>query len=117
MPAAEAERRQNVSSVLTKAPHGLSEWVAADHRPGRQRSERRPEAGHAPLPSLPERLLHQLALGGRIHAPEAAFPRLVLRAGDFQEVAVEREVVSDGVLEKDMTRTFGERGRRPAALL
>lgn len=76
-----------VPSRASAAPEALS--------PRGQRSERRPEAGHPPLPPFPEGLLHQLALRGRVHAPEAALPWLVLRAGHFQKVAVERQVVSD----------------------
>lgn len=79
-PTAPASPRQEVSS------------------PGGQRSERRPEAGHASLPPLPEGLLHQFALGGGVHAPKAAFARLVLGASHFQEVAVQGQVVSDRVL-------------------
>lgn len=63
--------------------------------PGREGSEGRPEASHPSLPSFPECLLHQLALGGGIHAPKTPFPGLVLRAGHFQKVTVERQVVSD----------------------
>lgn len=66
--------------------------------PGGQRPERRPEAGHAPLPPLPEGLLHQLPLGGGVDAPKAPFAWLVLGASHFQEVAVQGQVVSDGVL-------------------
>lgn len=68
-----------------------------------QGSKRGPKAGHPSLPSLPEGLLHQLGLGGRIQTPKASFPRLVLRAGHFQEVAVQRQIVSDWVLEKGKT--------------
>lgn len=67
--------------------------------PGRERSERRPETGHAPLPPLAEGLLHKLVLRGRVHPPEAALPRLVLGARHFQEVAVQGQVVPDRILD------------------
>lgn len=68
------------------------------HSPGGEGSERRPETSHPSLPPFPESLFHQFALRSRIQTPKAPFSRLVLRAGHFQKVAVEREVVSDGVL-------------------
>lgn len=69
------------------------------HSPGGERSKRRPETSHPPLPSFPEGLFHQFALRSRIQPPKTPLSRLVLRAGHFQKVAVEREVVSDGVLQ------------------
>lgn len=63
--------------------------------PGGKRSERRPETSHASLSSFPEGLLHQLALGSGVHAPKTPFAGLVLGARHFQEVAVQRQVVSD----------------------
>lgn len=63
--------------------------------PGGKRSERRPETSHASLSSFPEGLLHQLALGSGVHAPKTPFAGLILGAGHFEEVAVQRQVVSD----------------------
>lgn len=71
------------------------------HLPRRERPKRRPKASHPSLPSFPESLLHQLALRGRIHTPKTPFARLVLRAGHFQKVAIERQVVSDWILERE----------------
>lgn len=69
--------------------------MATGDLPRREGSERRPKASHPSLPSFPEGLLHQLALRSRIHAPKTPFAGLILRAGHFQKVAVERQVVSD----------------------
>lgn len=54
---------------------------------------------HPSLASLPEGLLHQLGLCGRVHPPERALARLLLRARHLDEVAVERQVMPNGVLE------------------
>lgn len=56
------------------------------------------EAGAAPRPALPEGLLDELGLGGGVYPPEGTFARLLLRARHLDEVAVERQVVADGVL-------------------
>lgn len=66
--------------------------------PGRQRPEGGAEAGDAPLPPLPERLLHELGLGGGVYPPKGPLPGLLLGARDLNEVAVQREVVADGIL-------------------
>lgn len=78
----------------------------ATHSPGGEGSERRPETSHPSLPPFPESLFHQFALRSRIQTPKAPFSRLVLRAGHFQKVAVEREVVSDGVLKSTKHQIF-----------
>lgn len=77
------------------------------HSPGGEGSERRPETRHPPLPSFPEGLLHQFALRSGVQAPKAALSGFVLRAGHFQKVAVEREVVPDGVLQSIKRQTQG----------
>lgn len=92
------KQREGRESTVWQRPAREDVRTQLAHSPGGERSERRPEASHPALPPLPEGLLHQLALGSGIQAPEAALPRLVLRAGHFQEVAVEGQVVSDGVL-------------------
>lgn len=69
-------------------------------RPGGKGSVRGPEAGDAPGPSFPEGLLDELALGGRVYPPEGAFPRLLLRPRHFDEVTVQRQVVTDRVLQQ-----------------
>lgn len=74
--------------------------------PGRQRAERRPEARHSSLSPFPEGLLHQLGFRGRIQAPKASFPWLILGTGYFQEVAVERQIVSDRVLEENKMKVY-----------
>lgn len=66
--------------------------------PGGKRSHRGPEARHPPGPALPEGLFYQLALGGGVDPPEWAFARLFLRAGHFDEVPVQGQVVADRVL-------------------
>lgn len=66
--------------------------------PGGERSHRGPEAGHSPGPALPEGLFYQLALRGGVDPPEGAFARLLLRAGHFDEVPVQGQVVADRVL-------------------
>ena len=50
------------------------------------------------MPSTPERLVDQLRLGGGVNSPEASLARLLLRPGHFDEVSVEGQVVTDGVL-------------------
>ena len=50
------------------------------------------------MPSTPERLVDQLRLGGGVNSPEASLARLLLRPWHFDEVSVEGQVVTDGVL-------------------
>lgn len=57
-----------------------------------------PEAGNAPGPSFPKRLLDELALRGRIYPPEGTFAGFLLRPRHFDEITIERQVVTDGVL-------------------
>lgn len=59
---------------------------------------RGPEAGDPPGPSLPEGLLNELSLRGRVYPPEGTFARLLLRPRHFDEVAVQGQVVADRVL-------------------
>ena len=66
--------------------------------PGGEGPQRGPEAGPPPGPAFPEGLLYQLALGGRVDPPEGALARLLLGAGHLDEVAVQGQVVADGVL-------------------
>lgn len=74
-----------------------------------------PEAGDSPGPSFPEGLLDELALRGRVYPPERTFARLLLRPRHFDEVAVQRQVVTDRVLQQGTnkkviiknTRCFG----------
>lgn len=74
-----------------------------------------PEAGDSPGPSFPEGLLDELALRGRVYPPERTFARLLLRPRHFDEVAVQRQVVTDRVLQQGTkkkviiknTRRFG----------
>lgn len=56
--------------------------------PGREGSDRGPEAGHSPGPTLPEGLFYQLAFGGGVDPPEGTLTGLLLRAGHFDEVAI-----------------------------
>lgn len=72
--------------------------------PGGEWSHGGPEAGHPSGPALPEGLFYELALRGGVNAPERAFAGLLLRAGHFDEVAVQGKVVTDGVLEGDRHR-------------
>lgn len=67
--------------------------------PGGEGSKRCPKAGHAPLPSFPECLLHQLGFRGWVDSPKRAFSRLLLGAWDFNKVTVQREVVPNGILQ------------------
>lgn len=78
----------------------------ATHSPGGEGSEWCPETSHPSLPPFPESLFHQFALRSRIQTPKAPLSRLVLRAGHFQKVAVEREVVSDGILKSMKHQIF-----------
>lgn len=66
---------------------------------------RGPEAGDAPGPSFPEGLLDELALRGRVYPPEGTFARLLLRPRHFDEVAVQRQVVTDRVLQRRGKKT------------
>lgn len=66
--------------------------------PGGKRPYGGPEAGHSPGPALPEGLFYQLALRGGVDPPERAFARLLLRAGHFDEIPVQGQVVADRVL-------------------
>lgn len=66
--------------------------------PGGEGAEGGAEAGRASLSTFPEGLLHQLGLRRGVHPPEGALPRLLLRPRHFDEVAVQGEVVPDGVL-------------------
>ena len=59
-----------------------------------------PEAGDPPGPSFPEGLLDELALRGRVYPPEGAFARLLLRPRHLDEVTVQRQVVTDRVLQQ-----------------
>lgn len=61
---------------------------------------RGPEAGDASGPSFPEGLLDELALRGRVYPPEGTFPGLLLRPRHFDEVTVQRQVVTDRVLHR-----------------
>lgn len=63
-----------------------------------------PEAGDSPRPSFPERLLDQLGFRRRVYPPEGAFARLLLRPRHLDEVAVERQVVTDRVLQENETQ-------------
>lgn len=69
--------------------------------PGGERSHRSPEAGNPPGPALPESLFYQLALGCGVDPPEGAFARLLLRAGHFDEVPVQGQVMADRVLKHE----------------
>lgn len=71
--------------------------------PGGERAHRGPEAGHSSGPALPEGLFYQLALGRRVDPPEGAFAWLLLRAGHFDEVPVQGQVVADRVLKTQDT--------------
>ena len=53
-----------------------------------------PEAWNSSLSSLSEGLLCQLALTHWINAPKRALSGFILRTGNFNEVAVEREIMS-----------------------
>lgn len=57
------------------------------------------EAGAASRPPLPEGLLDELGLRRGVDPPEGTFARLLLRPGHLEEVAVQGQVVTDGVLE------------------
>lgn len=81
---------------------GLSHGVCL---PGCRRHERCPKAGDATLPSPSEGLLHQLRLGGRVDPPEGTLAGFLLRAGNLDEVPIQREIVADGVLERSGFRT------------
>lgn len=61
---------------------------------------RGPEAGDAPGPSFPESLLDELALRGRVYPPERTFARLLLRPRHFDEITVQRQIVTDRVLQQ-----------------
>lgn len=63
-----------------------------------------PEAGDPPGPSFPEGLLNELALRGWVYPPEGTFAGLLLRPRHLDEVAVQRQVVADRVLQR---RWFG----------
>lgn len=77
----------------------LSVNLSLNHsRPGGEGSVWGPEAGDAPGPSFPEGLLDELALRGRVYPPEGTFARLLLRPRHFDEVTVQRQVVTDRVL-------------------
>lgn len=54
-----------------------------------------PEAGPPPRPSFPEGLLDELGLRGRVYPPEGAFSWLLLRPRHFDEVTVQRQIVTD----------------------
>lgn len=60
-----------------------------------------PEAGDPAGPSFPEGLLDELGLRRRVYPPERTFPRLFLRPRHFDEVSVQRQVVTDRVLQRD----------------
>lgn len=59
-----------------------------------------PEAGDSPGPSFPEGLLDELALRGRVYPPERTFAWFFLRPCHFDEVTVQRQIVTDRVLQQ-----------------
>lgn len=63
-----------------------------------------PKAGDPPRPSFPEGLLDELGLRGRVYPPEGTFAGLLLGPRHLDEVAVQRQVVADRVLQE---RWFG----------
>lgn len=81
------------------------EW-GGETRPGGEGSVWGPEAGDAPGPSFPEGLLDEFALRGRVYPPERTFARLLLRPRHFDEITVQRQVVTDRVLQQ-RRRTSG----------
>lgn len=76
--------------------------------PGGERTHRGPEAGHSPGPALPEGLFYQLALRGGVDPPKGAFAWLLLRAGHFDKVPVQGQVVADRVLQHQQIHTHTE---------
>lgn len=67
--------------------------------PGGKWSDRCPKAGHSSGPPLPKSLIYEFALGGGVYPPERALPWLFLRTGHFDEVPVQRQVVTNRVLQ------------------
>lgn len=59
-----------------------------------------PEAWDAPGPSFPEGLLDELPLRGRVYPPERPFAGLLLRPRHFDEITVQRQVVTNRVLQQ-----------------
>lgn len=75
-------------------------------KPGGEGSVRGPEAGDAPGPSFPEGLLDELGLRGRVYPPERTFAGFLLRPGHFDEIAVQRQIVSDRVLQQRTASSY-----------
>lgn len=71
------------------------------------------------MPPFPEGLFHELGFRGRVYSPKRALPRLLLGTRDFDEVAVQGEVVPDGVLQAEQRVGLSSgsgNGPRPAHL-
>lgn len=65
-----------------------------------------PEAGDAPRPSFPEGLLDELGLRGRVYPPERTFAGLLLRPRHFDKITVQRQIVTDRVLQQRTVSSY-----------